>query len=181
MALPIFKYHPDPIATGSIMASGNTCVCCGEARGYVYIGPVYAIEEYEECICPWCIADGSAHAKLDAAFNDEESIGGNRHWDTVPIEVIEEVAYRTPGFFGWQQHEWWTHCGDAAKYLGRVGRVELLKFDRRTIEIIREYLDYDKGSEWDQLFSRLSPVDSPTAYLFQCTKCGQHGGYWDCD
>jgi len=24
--------------------------------------------------------------------------------------VVEEVAYRTPGFSGWQQERWWTHC-----------------------------------------------------------------------
>ena len=85
MALPSFKYHSAPVATGNVVESDIECCCCGKARGYIYIGPVYAIEEYDECICPWCIANGSAHEKLDASFTDEDGIGGDRcsrtDWD----------------------------------------------------------------------------------------------------
>src|SRR4051794_37044508 len=122
--LPIFKYHPDPIATGSIEPSRTPCVCCGRSRGYVYSGPVYARKEYLDCICPWCIADGSAHEKLDASFHDKEGIGSGM-WDDVPEEVTEEIAYRTPGFSGLQQEQWWTHCHDTAQFLGCAGHAEL--------------------------------------------------------
>src|SRR5690606_1019313 len=88
MDLPVFKYHPDPIGTGSIVESDTECACCGRARGYVYAGPVYSEEEYNECICPWCISDGSAHEKLDASFTDEDGVGGNGDWDQVPAEVV---------------------------------------------------------------------------------------------
>ena len=44
--LPIFKYHPDPLKTGSIKPSSAECACCGTSRGYIYAGPVYTIEEY---------------------------------------------------------------------------------------------------------------------------------------
>ncbi|MBQ0974293.1 CbrC family protein [Streptomyces sp. RK31] len=27
--LPSFRHHPDPVATGSIRASTDRCVCCG--------------------------------------------------------------------------------------------------------------------------------------------------------
>jgi uncharacterized protein CbrC (UPF0167 family) len=107
MKLPTFKYHPDLIATGSIVVSYSECCCCGMARGYIYIGPVYAIEKYNVCIGPWCIADGSAHKKLQATFTDEAGIGGYGEWEDVPVEVIVEVAYNTPGFIGWQQERWW--------------------------------------------------------------------------
>lgn len=80
MALPKFKYHPDPVGTGSIVESDVECCCCGKTRGYIYVGPVYAEEEYEECICPWCIADGSARKKLDARFTDEALVGGGGEW-----------------------------------------------------------------------------------------------------
>jgi len=40
--LPKFKYHPDPIATGSVAESENICACCEQARGYIYSGPVYS-------------------------------------------------------------------------------------------------------------------------------------------
>ena len=179
LKLPSFKYHPDPLGTGSITLSDTECVCCGLARGYVYRGPVYAIEEYDERICPWCIADGSARDKLGASFNDEAGIGGYGKWDKVAREVMEVIAYRTPGFSGWQQPRWWTHCGDGAKFLGVAGRDELLDAGEQAIEAIRS--DMEMGNEWEAIFERLSKDGSPTAYLFQCLKCGRLGGYWDCD
>jgi len=81
MDLPRFTYHPDPIATGGVVAADTPCVCCGESRGYVYAGPVYAEEEYGHEICPWCIADGSAHERLGVIFSDEEGVGGGGEWD----------------------------------------------------------------------------------------------------
>ncbi len=97
MVLPIFKYHPDPVATESIVPSDALCVCCGRARGYIYAGPVYSEEELEESLCPWCIADGSAHERFDACFTDEGGIGDYGTWDLVPSEIVDEIAYRTPG------------------------------------------------------------------------------------
>src|SRR4051794_16064897 len=70
MSLPTFKYHPDPIATGSVEPSDTQCDCCGKQRGYIYVGPVFSVEGLYEYICPWCIADGSAHTKFDAEFTD---------------------------------------------------------------------------------------------------------------
>src|SRR4030042_2296179 len=134
MTLPSFKYHPDPIGTGNIVQSDVKCCCCGTARGYIYTGPVYAVKEYSRRICPWCIADGTAHKKLDAGFTDEDGIGGGGMWDIVPEEVIAEVAYRTPGFSGWQQEQWWTHCQDAGQFLGRAGRKELIEFGPEAIK-----------------------------------------------
>jgi len=176
MTLPVFKYHPDPLATGSIIESDVECVCCGQVRGYIYTGPVYAIEDYDECICPWCISDGSAHAKLGASFTDEESIG-----DEVPDTVIEEVAFRTPGFSGWQQEQWWTHCSDAAQFIGRAGQKELMALGPQAIAAIQDSTGLSDGPEWDKFFAALSKDSSPTAYVFRCTKCGALGGYQDCD
>lgn len=122
MELPDFKYHPDPITTGSIRQSDAVCVCCGQVRGYIYIGPVYAVDELNEQICPWCIASGDAHERFDATFVDPAGVGDYGSWEPVPREVVEEVTSRTPGFTGWQQERWWTHCGDAAEFLGPVGR-----------------------------------------------------------
>lgn len=180
MALPTFKYHPDPLTTGSIVTSDAECVCCNEQRGYIYTGPVYAEEEYESCICPWCIADGSAHEELDASFTDEEGIGYGR-WEKVDEEVIEEVAYRTPGFAGWQQEQWWTHCGDAAAFLGRAGAKELKAYGPQALAAIRESTGLAARPEWDQFLAALDKDGSPTAYVFRCLRCGQLGGYQDCD
>ena len=116
--LPRFRYHPNPIGTGSIVRQDVKCKCCGENRPYVYVGPVYAKEELDSCICPWCIADGSAHDKFNCEFVDSAGIGGYGAWDRVSIDVVKEVAFRTPGFSSYQQERWWTHCGDAAEFLG---------------------------------------------------------------
>jgi len=63
MDLPDFKYHPNPIATGSIVPSVEVCPVCGESRGLAYDGIPYGTNDLEH-ICPWCIADGSAHEKF---------------------------------------------------------------------------------------------------------------------
>jgi hypothetical protein len=64
----MFRYHPDPVATGEVVASSEECSVCHIARGFVYVGPIYAIDQVEG-VCPWCIADGTAAAKLDAEFS----------------------------------------------------------------------------------------------------------------
>jgi hypothetical protein len=180
-ALPKFKYHPDPVATGSIEKSDTACVCCGRARGYIYTGPVYAIEDYDDCICPWCIADGSAHEKLEASFHDEAGVGGGGEWDEVPESVVDEVAHRTPGFTAWQQEQWWTHCGDAAQFVGRAGHDALEAAGPQAIVAIQESAGMDDDEEWEEFFESLDKDGSPTAYLFKCSKCGKYGGYQDCD
>lgn len=180
--LPVFRYHPDPVGTGAVKVSGVECVCCGKVRGHVYAGPVYGGEaEYDEVICPWCIADGSAHEKLGVSFHDEEGIGGYGEWDEVPEEVVEEVAYRTPGFMAWQQEQWWTHCEDAGQFLGRAGREELLAAGEEALKAIRRSVGMKKGKEWEAFLGRLAKNGSPTAYLFRCSQCGKLGGYTDCD
>lgn len=181
MSLPRFTYHPDPLATGSIIASPTVCVSCHQARGYVYTGPVYAEEEYDAQICPWCIADGSASARLDASFTDDEGIGGGGEWDDVPEAVVEEVARRTPGFSAWQQEQWWTHCGDAGQFIGRAGQGELQALGAGAIAAIQDSAGLDDGPQWDHFFGALRKDGSPTAYMFRCRHCGELGGYQDCD
>lgn len=180
MTLPTFRYHLDPAATGSVIKSDVECVCCGQVRGYIYAGPVYAIDDYRGCICPWCIFDGAAHDKLDASFTDEHSIGGCGRWDEVPEAVVDEVAFRTPGFSGWQQEKWWTHCGDAAQFIGHAGQRELEALGPQAIAAIRDSTGLPDGPEWNDFFAALTKDGSPTAYVFRCTKCGILGGYQDC-
>jgi uncharacterized protein CbrC (UPF0167 family) len=180
VALPNFRYHPDPLATGSIVASPNDCVRCGQQRGYIYTGPVYAVAELSEAICPWCIADGSAARQFGAEFTDAAGVGDYGSWEQVTAEVLEEVARRTPGFSGWQQERWWTHCADAAAFLGRAGRRELMERWPEAVPNLMAEAGL-AGAEWKKYEAALDADGSPTAYVFRCLHCGQFGGYSDCD
>ncbi len=178
--LPTFKYHPDPLATGSVERSKTVCACCNKARGHIYTGPVYSEESYDDCLCPWCIADGSAHKKLGVEFHDGAGVGGGGEWDEVPDSVVDEITQRTPGFSAWQQEQWWTHCNDAAQFIGRAGHDEVLKAGPKAVAIIKQNAGIP-DEEWDDFFESLDKETSPTAYLFKCAKCGQIGGYTDMD
>jgi hypothetical protein len=138
------------------------------------------LEDLNEAFCPWCIADGSAATAFDAEFTDPEGVGDYGSWDPVPPEVVNEVARRTPGFSGWQQERWWTHCSDAAAFLGRAGRREL---DIRWSEAVPALQAESElvGEAWEEYADALEADGSPTAYVFRCRHCGRLGGYSDCD
>ncbi len=175
--LPEFPYHPDPLATGSIERSDVSCVSCGRSRGFAYAGPVYAVEDLIDSLCPWCIADGSAAARFDATFTDDVPVG-----DDVRAEIVEAITKRTPGFGGWQQEHWLYHCGDGAAFLGRVGWSELQRLPD-AIECLRqEHADLGWTPELIEEYLReLDKDGSPTAYLFRCRHCGIHLAYSDFD
>lgn len=177
-ALPTFRYHPDPIATGSIVASTKPCLVCGLSRGFIYTGPVYAVQEVRDELCPCCIADGRAHDELDTSFADIDGVGGFGTWESVSDEIKELVAFRTPGFRGWQQERWFTCCGDAGAFVGLAGRDELEAAGAQAIEAVRAEIGFS-GSLWDDYFASLSKDGQPTAYLFRCLHCGKFGGYSD--
>lgn len=177
-SLPTFRYHPDPVTTGSLTTSDRACRCCGRKRGYIYTGPVYAEEELENALCPWCIADGSAHEKFSAEFTDAASVGDQGEWPAVDDGIVETVSWQTPGFSGWQQERWFTCCDDAGAFLGPMGRADLEKLGAEAIAVIREESGYPDG-EWEEYFTDLNRDFGPTAYLFRCLHCGRLGGYSD--
>ncbi len=180
MNLPKFKYHPNPLETGSVEKSETVCECCNKATGYVYTGPVFAEEELYNCICPWCVANGKAHEKFDAEFTDYESIGEKCGWEEVSNEIKVEVVSRTPGFSGWQQEKWWTHCSDAAAYIGRASGQDVLDYGEDLIESLKEDSGLE-GEQWENFRKALDKSGSPTAYVFKCIHCGKLGGYQDSD
>src|SRR5215217_8755432 len=112
MNLPAFRYHPDPLASGSIVESKAVCQCCHQARGYIYTGPAYAEDKRTDALCPWCIADGSAHANFDITFVDSEALTQD-----VPQEVQSDIVERTPGFNAWQGEHWPACCSDATAFI----------------------------------------------------------------
>jgi uncharacterized protein len=179
MKLPIFKYYPNAAQRGVFQASDEICYCCDKVRGYIYSGPINAREEL--VICPWCLADGSAHRIFKATFLDSpKAVGGYGKWDQVSQEIVDEIVCRTPGVDSWQAVYWFTHCNDAAAYLGPVGYKELLAYGNNAILAIKETSGVS-NDDWNEYLKLLAIGESPTAYLFQCLYCGEYGGFSDCD
>jgi uncharacterized protein CbrC (UPF0167 family) len=168
--LPIFKYHPDPIRSGSLVKSKKKCECCKKARGYIYAGPTYCEDDFEEALCPWCIGDGSAHAKYDATFVDEAVFP-----DDVPPAVVEEIACRTPAYSAWQSEQWFSCCRDAMAFLEPVGAAEIRErypqIENDLLAYIVSELGLSRGDATMMLES-LRRDAGPTAYVFQCLHCG---------
>lgn len=92
MAEPMFRYHPDPVATGSAVGTDAACSLCGIRRRIRYAGPVYGTQP--ETLCLHCIHSGDAsrrlgNAGMPAQFSDAVDVP-----DEVPAEVVEEVTQR---------------------------------------------------------------------------------------
>jgi uncharacterized protein CbrC (UPF0167 family) len=175
--LPVFRYHLDPIASGSIAASDAKCACCGETRGFAYSGPAYCEAELDEALCPWCIADGSAHARFDASFCDPAGFP-----DAIPPETVEEIAYRTPGFSSWQQERWLTCCGDADAFLGPIGYTELLERYPLLEGSLMMHIVHElgiSGATATRFLRALHRENGPTAYVFACRHCDAQMAYID--
>ena len=168
-ALPTFRYHPNPIDTGSIIASNKKCVVCKERRGYVYAGPVYAEDDLDDSICPWCIADGSASRSLGATFVDSEAFPVD-----TPETAIAEISERTPGYSAWQAEEWPSCCGDAAAFIGPMGIAEIRAKHREVEMFVLNQIIYGMGISGGaalRLLESLKRDASPTAYVFKCLHC----------
>ncbi|HYL98157.1 MAG TPA: CbrC family protein [Blastocatellia bacterium] len=178
-ALPTFKYHPDPLSTGSVQVDADTvCASCEQARGYIYAGPVYSEQDVDldEHLCPWCVADGSAAEKFEACFNDAGTM------DDVSDDIVDEIEQRTPGFVAWQEAQWLTCCNDAAAFLGLAGADELRKKFPKAIPAVKDYLkdEYDlSGGELKEFMDSLDKDGQPTAYIFQCLHCHAFLAYVD--
>ena len=165
--LPHFKYNPNALELGVIKKEPTACPICKQNREYTYAGPFYSVEEAEG-ICPWCIADGSATERLDGTTQDSYSCE--------PVEnpeFLEELTLRTPGYSGWQQEVWLSHCGDFCAIKQYVGWKEISHLtEELTDDLNRIKTEYSFTQE--QLEQYLVNNGSLQGYLFQCIHCAQH-------
>jgi uncharacterized protein CbrC (UPF0167 family) len=171
MALPAFRYHPNPVASGSLVESQKACRCCGKPRGYLYTGPVYCEEDLDDALCPWCIADGSAQTKFGATFVDSEAFPGD-----APDQAMDEIVERTPGFNSWQSERWPCCCGDTAAFLRPAG-IQELREQQELEGFALSHIIYEmgiSGGAAKRLLESLHRDTGPTAYLFQCLHCRQY-------
>lgn len=174
MNLPEFKYHPDPIKTGSIIKKNITCPVCNQKREYAYVSHFYSVDEVED-ICPWCIKDGSAAEKYNGQFQDDASVES-----VSDKEKLKELVFRTPGYSGWQQEVWLAHCDDFCAFVGYVGWEAIKDIaDELKPDIERIKADYRMTQE--QFEKSLVNNGSHQGYLFQCLHCGKHRIHTDFD
>jgi uncharacterized protein len=175
--LPTFRYHKDPIRSGSVIASKAKCCCCRKARGFIYTGPIYAEAELDDALCPWCIADGSAHEKFDVTFVDSEAFA-ERSSETAIVEISE----RTPGFNAWQSENWPSCCGEPAAFLTPAGSKEIREQFPRLEGDLMMFIVHQlgiSGGAARQTFEALSKDQSPTAFVFKCLHCDGFPVYVD--
>jgi uncharacterized protein CbrC (UPF0167 family) len=172
-SLPFFRFHPDPVATGSIREAAEACACCERDRGWIYTATFSTPREVSGRFCPWCIADGSAAERFEGEFAD--SIG----LDGVGEDVLHEVTRRTPGFRAWQDPHWLVHCRIAAAFVGEVGYAGLAAHPD-ALTHLRDEMRLGGWRDQGQLEQFLTHLgDSAIALLFRCTVCGTHLAYVD--
>lgn len=170
--LPRFKYHPDPLSTGSFEeGEEKICPCCGNKSKVYYSSFPYCTEDVEY-ICPTCISNGEAAKKFDAIFVS------NAEWHGEPDkEKDDELFRRTPGYLSWQGEHWLSCCDDYCAYMGTVGTRELKAMDIAE-EVIAEYEERDEFADVEEY---LVKDGSMCGYLFKCLHCGKYHLYVDAD
>lgn len=176
-ALPAFRYHPDPIASGSVVASAGACRCCAQPRGFLYVGPTYSEAALIDALCPWCIADGSAARRYDATFVDSEAFDADA--SEAARHVITEC---TPGFHSWQGEHWPSCCGEPAAFLAPAGADDIASRFSRLEGALLSYIVYElghSGTAATRLLQALARDHSPTAFIFQCLHCDNQPVYID--
>ncbi len=165
--LPTFRYNPHAVRLGIIKKETTNCPVCGQDRDYVYEGPFYSVDEVEG-ICPWCIKDGSAAEKYEGEFQDSASCE-----DVDDDEYLIELTTRTPGYSGWQQERWLSHCGDFCALQDYVGWAEIKDLKEELTDDLKQITD-DYGLTQAQLEKSLLKHGSMQGYLFQCLHCKKH-------
>ena len=98
---------------------------------------------------------------------------------SLPAEIIAEVVQRTPGFSGWQQQHWPTHCGDACAFIGCAGYDDILGYGSPSlVDSLRSDMEMS-ADEFQDYLASLNAKTGPTAYVFRCLHCGVLLGYSD--
>ena len=163
--LPFFKYHPDPLETGSFEeGEEKICPCCGNKSKVYYSSFPYCSEDVEY-ICPTCISNGEAARKFDAEFVQ------NAEWHGEPdMEKDDELFHRTPGYMSWQGEYWLSCCDDYCAYMGTVGTREL-KAMNIADEVIAEYVQRGAFEDIEEYLVKDGPM---CGYLFKCLHCGKY-------
>jgi len=178
--VPLFRYHPDPVATGNVVPQQIVCGVCGQPREFAYVGPYVSPDAHfanGDPICPWCIADGSAAARWKASFVAPAYLSDQAR-EQMPPERLAELEERTPSFLCLQQEYWLDHHGEAAAYVGEIGYEEYRTLPRAAqLAVLTAAGDDPKGRPEQTLLLR-ADGDGPAVYLFKCLHCPEYGAFY---
>lgn len=168
--LPYFRYHPNPLETGAFEeCEAIACDCCGKMTKVYYTGSFYSADDVD-CLCPFCIANGSAAEKFDGTFSDNAFFQ-----DVDDSKKHDELFHRTPGFISWQGEKWLACCNDFCAYLGNVGTKEL-----EEMGIAKEvFEDYAQNGHYSDIEDVLVKNGDVCGYLFRCLHCEKYHLYVD--
>jgi len=175
-ALPTFRFHPAPEQSGAVERSPASCRACGRARGWIYTGPCYGETDLDDELCPWCIADGTAHAKFGASFHDmawpEDTAAADR----------DEIEQRTPGFATFNPFDWPACCGAPMAYLEPAGigevRARHRELEGQLMATIVHELGVSGGAA-RTLLESLHRDHSPSVHVFGCIRCDTRRAHID--
>lgn len=194
MQLPYFKYHPDPISTGSIEKSSKICEACEKLRGYIYIGSFYSKDNVSD-ICPWCIDSGFAAEKYDGSFvaqidldqvvdtiETKKSVFGtflaklgvikSSTDDRLNDNWSEELFRKTPGFSSYQEEIWLSHCEAPCEFRG-IATAE----DFKNISEEEKLKLFQNSSVCDEYLKELQEGANETKheyyFKFVCSSCNE--------
>jgi uncharacterized protein CbrC (UPF0167 family) len=172
--IPSFKYNPDPFKIGVFKEKEAICPCCRKSTPVIYCGPFYTREKVTG-ICPDCIKDGSAAEKFHGKYHNVIS------YEYVEDRAfIDELVHRTPGYHGWQQEIWLSHCGDFCQIIDYVGWGEIIHLQHELVADLEDLASrFNKSVE--QFCKVLQNDGIIQGYLFKCVRCGIHRLHADRD
>ena len=194
MQLPYFKYHPDPISTGSIKKSNRTCESCEEQRGFIYTGSFYSKHSLND-ICPWCIASGFAADKYDGSFISQIdlvqvidtrepkrgmskfflslfSVNGSNSDKSLRANWREELFYRTPGFSSYQEEIWLSCCDTPCEFRGLATVDDFRKISEE--EKLRLFQNSSVCAEYlEELQEGENETKHDYYFKFVCASCNE--------
>ncbi len=178
--LPRFPLFRDPVAAKCFEQSDAVCTCCGRARGWVYVVPIYRKDNEERTICPWCLHSGSAASKFDCRFNVVD-IQEREDGEESDLEMTRAdravVERRTPSFVTWQGVNWQACCGRVCEYVGEAVAADLAGRWKAAVPSILKDLRGWSEKQKAELIANIGT--DPAVYVFECQVCGGLKGFWD--
>ncbi len=168
MVLPLFRYHPDPISTGSIKPSHEPCVCCGKNTGFKYTAALHGRHRPGRVACVPGVLPAVRLRLSSIVFSDESPLVRAG----MPRAIVLEVSRRTPCYNCWQQDVWAACCQDGCVFHGDASVSELLSLKGEELaEVQREWSI--SSIRRAAFVKQYVPGGGIAVYRFDCRHCGK--------